>query len=109
MNEPIGIGELVFVGFNARVAALNRETGELVWTWKATKGSGYVSVLLDTDRLIVSVQGYTYCLDPITGAELWINELSGLGIGVATLASVAGQSASTFPAQHDTDSRSANY
>ena len=33
---------------------------------KATK-SGYVTLLLDGDRLIVSTNGYIYCLDPLTG------------------------------------------
>jgi outer membrane protein assembly factor BamB len=53
-------------------------------------GSGYVTLLLDGDRLIASVVGYTYCLDPATGNQLWFNELPGLGAGVASLASVRG-------------------
>ena len=55
---------LIFVGFNSRVVALDRRSGRLVWDWTSPKGSGFVAVLLDVDRLIVSVQGYTYCLDP---------------------------------------------
>lgn len=47
-------------------------------------------MLLDGDRLIVSVVGYMYCLDPATGNQLWFNELSGFGTGVASLASVRG-------------------
>jgi outer membrane protein assembly factor BamB len=84
------ISRLVFVGFNSRIAALDRDTGEVVWTWKSTKGSGFVSVLLDGDRLMVSVQGYTYCLDPLTGNQLWHNPLKGMGTGVPCLASVRG-------------------
>jgi len=82
--------ELVFVGFKSRVVALNRQTGEVVWEWKASQGSGFVALLLDGDRLIVSVNGYTYCLEPETGRQLWFNPLEGRGIGVPCLASVNG-------------------
>ncbi|HEX3869905.1 MAG TPA: PQQ-binding-like beta-propeller repeat protein [Pirellulales bacterium] len=84
------ISRLVFVGFNSRVVALDRETGEVIWTWKTGRGSGFVAVLLDGDRLIASVQGYTYCLDPLTGGQLWYNPLKGMGTGVPCLASVRG-------------------
>ncbi|MBI3863513.1 MAG: PQQ-binding-like beta-propeller repeat protein [Planctomycetia bacterium] len=92
------LSELVFVGFNSRVAALNRETGEIVWSWKATKPSmagGYVTLLLDGERLIVSVNGYMYCLHAETGEQLWYNETKGFGTGVASLASIHGYSASS--------------
>ncbi len=84
------ISRLVFIGFNSRIAALDRDTGEVVWTWKSTAGSGFVSVLLDGDRLIASVQGYTYCLDTLTGKQMWHNPLKGMGTGVPCLASVRG-------------------
>lgn len=84
------VGKLVFVGFNSRLAALDRDTGELVWKWKSPKGTGAVMVLLDGDRLIVSIQGYTYCLDPLSGAELWNNPLKGMGLGTPCLASARG-------------------
>lgn len=82
------LDQLVFTGFNSRVAALHRDTGETVWTWKSPKGSGYTTVMLDADILIVSVEGYTYALDPLSGNQLWFNELPGMGSGVATLASL---------------------
>jgi outer membrane protein assembly factor BamB len=82
------VDQLIFAGFNSRVVALHRDSGELIWQWKSPKGSGYVTLLLDGDRLIASVMGYTYCLDPATGNQLWFNELSGFGLGVASLASV---------------------
>jgi hypothetical protein len=69
------VDKLIFVGFNSRVVALHRDSGELVWQWKSPKGSGYVTLLLDGDRLIVSVIGYTYCLDPANGNQIWFNEL----------------------------------
>jgi outer membrane protein assembly factor BamB len=88
------IGRLVFLGFNSRVAALNRATGEIVWKWKCPEGtSKYVALLLDDDRLMVSVEGYTYCLNPLTGEEMWRNPLTGFGLGIPTLVSIHGSSA----------------
>ena len=91
--------DLVFVGFNSRVLALDRDTGEVVWDWKSPKGqSTHVAVLLDGDRLIVSVHGYMYCLDPLSGEELWSNALKGFGVGVPSLASLSGNSGSAAAA-----------
>lgn len=84
------IHDLVFVGFNSRVVAMDRFTGEVAWDWKSPEGSGYVSILVDADRLIVSVMGYMYCLDPVFGQEVWRNPLKGMGMGVAALASING-------------------
>ncbi len=92
-----------------RIAALDRLTGEIVWKWKSPQGSGLPSLLLDGDRLIASVQGYTYCLDPATGDELWRNPLKGMGLGLACLASARGN---TTPQLHallaEFDTRSRN-
>jgi len=63
------VNKLIFVGFNSRVAALDRDSGALIWQWTSPRGSGYVTLLLDGDCLIVSVVGYTYCLDPATGGR----------------------------------------
>ncbi|MEM7168385.1 MAG: PQQ-binding-like beta-propeller repeat protein [Planctomycetota bacterium] len=89
------MNDLVFVGFNSRVAALDRRTGNLAWDWRAPKGRGYVTVLLDGDLLAVSVNGYQYGLEAATGRELWFNSMSGFGFGVASLASVRGGHSST--------------
>lgn len=90
MTEKITINDLVFIGFNKQVIALDRYTGKKVWEWKASQGSGYPAILLDSDRLVVSVQGYTYCLDPLTGVQVWENELKGLGTGIPSIASIRG-------------------
>lgn len=97
-EEPLpqrSLMDLVFLGFNSRVIALDRNTGEVLWMWKSPKGrSSYVAVLLDGDKLIASVQGYTYCLDPLDGKPLWQNPLKGTGIGIPSLASMRGNSGS---------------
>jgi len=91
--------DLLFVGLNSRVAALDRQTGEIVWKWKSPKGrSSHVAVLLDGDRLMVSVQGYTYCLDTASGEQIWTNPLEGFGLGVPSLASIHGNSGSAAAA-----------
>lgn len=90
------LADMIFVGFNRRVIALDRYTGEIAWDWKAPKGTGFVSLLLDGDRLMASINGYLYCLDPIYGQEVWSNPLKGYGVGTTSLASVHG-STSTGP------------
>lgn len=84
------MSELIYVGFNSRIAALDRTTGQLVWEWKAPRGMGFVALLLDGYQLIASVQGYTWALDPQTGDTLWENPLKGFGYGVPCLVSTAG-------------------
>jgi len=92
--------DLVFVGVNKRVAALDRNSGCLVWQWQAPTRwrIGYITLLLDGDRLVVSVNGYIYCLDPATGSQLWNNDMAGFGTGVASIASVQGQATSAVAA-----------
>jgi outer membrane protein assembly factor BamB len=96
----MSISELVFVGFNSRVAALDRETGDMVWDWRAPRprSNGYVTLLLDGDRLVVAVNGYMYCLDPATGAQFWYNETKGFGTGVTSIATVRGNSSPAISA-----------
>jgi len=86
------IADLVYAAFNRRVIALDRYTGEVVWEWKSPKGMGFITLLLDGDRLIVSVNGYMYCLDPLYGQIVWDNPLRGFGTGITTLASLHGSS-----------------
>ncbi len=84
------IGDLVFVGFNRWVVALDRLSGEIAWEWKSPKAAGAVSLLLDGDRLIVSVSGFMFCLEPLYGQLVWENPLKGKGMGVTCLTSLRG-------------------
>ena len=85
--------DLVFVAFNARVFAVDRFDGTDVWRCKLPQGSGFVSLLLDGDRLIASSNGYTFAIDPWRGAILWSQPFKGEGVGIPSLASVRGASA----------------
>jgi outer membrane protein assembly factor BamB len=86
------VDQLIFVGLNGYAVALDRDTGQIVWSNDEMK-RGYVTFLLDGDRLIVSTNGYIYCLDPLDGEILWHNPMTGYGAGAPTsLASVRGTS-----------------
>ena len=49
----MAVQDLIYVGLNGRVAALDRETGQMVWEWRSPEGATYVSLLVDRDRLVV--------------------------------------------------------
>ena len=101
------LDQLIFVGLNGYAVALDRDTGDVVWSNDQMR-SGYVTFLLDGDRLIVSTNGYIYCLDPLTGEILWHNPMKGYGVGTPTsLISVRGQSSQVIAqaaAKHAADS-----
>ena len=98
-SSAMEIEDLVFVGFNSRVIALDRNSGAEHWAWKAPKGrSQMVATMLDGDRLIVSVHGYMYALDPLTGETIWQNHLPGKGYGIPSLASARAHSTGTAAA-----------
>jgi len=89
------IAQLIYVGLSGYALALDRDTGEIVWSNNEMR-SGYVSLLLDGDRLIVSTNGYMYCLDPLTGQIRWHNPLSGYGTAPTSLISARGQSSASL-------------
>jgi outer membrane protein assembly factor BamB len=95
----VKIDQLIFVGLNGYALALDRDSGDIVWSNNQMKG-GYVTLLLDGDRLIVSTNGYIYRLDPLTGEILWHNPLKGYGGGAPTaLVSVRVQANQQLTAQ----------
>ena len=89
------VDQLIFVGLNGYAVALDRDTGEIVWSNNELR-RGYTTLLLDGDRLIVSTGGYLFCLDPLTGKVLWNNPMKGSGASAPTaLVSVRGRSQQT--------------
>jgi len=108
-SDSPAIADLVFVAFNSRAAALNRDTGEIVWRWRSPRGYGPVALMLDGDRVIASVQGYTYCIDAATGRQLWNNDMTGFGLGIPCLTSYRSSSmASSMLAQHEESQNTAH-
>jgi hypothetical protein len=107
------LSDLVFVGFKSQVIALDRKNGQIVWRWESPKGIGFVAVLLDGDQLVVSVNGYTYGLDPVTGKQAWFNPLEGMGTGIPCLASIYGSTSTAqtayWAAQQDEAAGSASH
>jgi hypothetical protein len=85
----------VFVGINGNVIRLDGSTGDGVWLAEL-KGSGFVNILLDGDRVIASTSGEVFCLDAATGQRIWHNELAGQGLGLTAIAT-ASAAASSAP------------
>lgn len=107
----MSIQDLLFVGFNGRVVALEQRSGDLVWEWKCPKPSGQMmAVLVQENRIYASSAGYTYCLDALNGEQLWNNPLKGLGTGVPCLATAESGSSGSFLlyAQTEADQQAAH-
>lgn len=104
------VSDILFLAFRAQVIALDRASGRILWSWRARAGKGFVALLMDGDLLFASIHGYTYCLDPLTGRELWFNPLDGFGFGIPTLATMRGSTleSSAAAAQDEADSEEAS-
>ena len=79
----------VFLGVHGEVVALDRATGQELWSTKLG-GGDFVNLLLDQDRIIATTQGKAFCLDVATGNILWRNDLPGMGWGLITIATASG-------------------
>lgn len=76
--------DLIHVGLKGSVVALRRDTGEIAWS-RRLKGSDFVNLLIEQDRVYAATYGEIFCLDAGTGQGLWHNPLKGYGTGLATL------------------------
>jgi L-ribulose-5-phosphate 3-epimerase UlaE len=86
--------DVIFVGIKGKALAIDRGTGETLWT-TALKGADFVNLSLDAGDLFAASKGRLYRLDPTTGEIKWCNELPGLGYG---LIAIAGSSQGSFAA-----------
>ena len=75
----------VFVGLKGTVIAVDRTTGETLWSTRL-KGSDFVTVSVEDGAVFAATRGSVYRLDPTTGSVQWFNNLPGLGWGIATIA-----------------------
>jgi outer membrane protein assembly factor BamB len=81
---------LVFVGIKGAVIALNKSNGSEVW--RATLGgSDFVNLVIGDDSIYAATRGQVFRLSATSGEILWNNPLKGMGLGLVTIASNAGQ------------------
>ena len=78
--------ELLFIGTNGRVSAINPSTGSIVWSTELDEGSFLtstggqdVSVLVHQGTVYAGCYGHLFGLDAASGNVLWHNELKGQG------------------------------
>lgn len=75
----------IYLGIKGAVVAINRASGEEIWR-TALKGGDFVNVVLDGNQLYATTKGEIFCLDTATGEPRWHNKLSGLGLGLISIA-----------------------
>lgn len=80
----------VFLGINGSVIALDEKTGDQVWATKL-KGSDFVNLVLNENKLYATAKGEIFCLDPGIGKILWQNPLKGMGHGLVCIAAPGSQ------------------
>lgn len=79
--EPLVLDDrLILPGLGGKMSAVDRQTGELLWTWEAPKPIGDASfwrqrtttpVLWGGQAVFGTSRGYVYGLDPMDGTETW--------------------------------------
>jgi outer membrane protein assembly factor BamB len=79
----------LIVGLKGTVVAVDRSTGETLWSTNL-KGSQFVTVVVEDGAIFAATSGRLYRLDPATGEVRWSNELPGLGYGLACIAGASG-------------------
>jgi outer membrane protein assembly factor BamB len=80
---------LLFIGIKGSVLALDRATGQQVWSVQL-KGGDFVNVAVLDGELFASARGEIFSLDPATGQVRWRNPLKGLGLGLISIATSGG-------------------
>jgi len=75
----------VFIGTKGTVLAIERSSGETLWTTDL-KGSDFVDVMIVDGDLFAASKGRLYRLDPAGGNILWCNELPGMGWNIVSIA-----------------------
>jgi len=85
--------ELLYIGSNGHVAAVDPGTGNEVWRTVLGGGGLFTStrsqdvcVLQHDGRVFAGCYGHLFCLDAATGSVLWQNGLQGMGFNDVTLA-----------------------
>jgi outer membrane protein assembly factor BamB len=78
----------LIIGLKGTVVAVDRSTGETLWSTHL-KGGQFVTVVVEDGAIFAATSGRLYRLDPATGDVRWSNELPGLGYGLVCIAGAA--------------------
>jgi len=90
--------DLLFVGTHGRVRALDKRTGDEVWTTSLpSTGYGLVTLLVEDDMIYAGSRGHLFALRPADGAVLWRNDLPSMGYGDMMLVTMRSSSPPVFP------------
>ncbi len=96
----------VYIGIKGTVLALDRATGQEIWSTKLT-GGDFVNVAVEDGVLYATTKGEIFCLDPASGQVRWTNELKGYGRGLISIASPGGGQAVLIRAKQAQDEAAA--
>lgn len=75
----------LIIGLKGTVVAVDRSTGETLWSTRL-KGGQFVTVVVEDGAIFAATYGRLYRLDPATGEVRWSNDLPGLGYGLVCIA-----------------------
>ncbi|MBQ71318.1 MAG: hypothetical protein CMJ67_00260 [Planctomycetaceae bacterium] len=101
------IKNIVFIAGKGTVVAMDRYDGRVLWRWKGRAGSGFwaslaispfTSIVVDGDRLLVATPKCIWCLDPMTGDEVWKNEIKDFAGGYPIIAASVSNASSVAAA-----------
>ena len=90
---------VLYILSNGRVAAVNKQNGEIVWEVKLKQyvKSGLMQTIgqlsLEGERLYVGVSGILLCLSTKDGSLVWVNELKGWGYNFVSIANAGSEAA----------------
>ena len=92
----------IFVGVAGQVAAIEKSSGQILWTSKLKtgllSGARFVTLLIEDDKIYAHANGELYCLDIASGRILWTNGLKGMGYEIASLATTSASTSSAAAA-----------
>ncbi|MFN0243386.1 MAG: PQQ-binding-like beta-propeller repeat protein [Planctomycetota bacterium] len=78
--------EFIYAGIRGHVVAIRTSDGEIHWSTKLKKGSSFVPIVHDGQKVYAASGGEITCLDAASGDVLWRNPLKGYGTGYVALA-----------------------
>ncbi len=76
---------MVFAGIRGSVVALDRRSGNALWSTHLS-GGDFVNVVILGGDLYASTRGEIFCVEAATGRIRWHNALKGYGRGLMTMA-----------------------